>query len=526
MKSKQFIQTDWLTLLLFTALVFLLRFPSFFEFGVGNGGDEGLYLLMARDWLEGKLPYTGIWDNKPVGIYIFYSLGLTLFSKAIVAIPILACVAVSISCLLLYKLGRLIGGSDSLLGLLAGILYAVFSVGTDELTANTEIFFIPFTLFSFYQLFQVKTSNSKWQNSVKLLLIGLAMGIALMIKQVVIFELIAIIILTVIILRFPGAKRSRYKLKDLLQAQVFLISGFITPSILVALYFLGNGHFSDYVYANFTANFLRVSGEELTIGSIGAGFLIQIKRNLFLLLGLFLTPFYMISASKNAGEKRKLIYLIIWTFAAFLGVSSPKSFYAHYFFQLLPPLSLLTAYLIRNTVLKAGVLDSKTKLIVLSMIFVSPMFNNLYPILNRGGKHLYFNYIKGVEDWGNTPGAIGKYLRQRVGDKDYIYVFNYYAVIYDLVPAKNPTKYAFPLFVTSDLSKIAGINPVIELDLIMAKKPLYIVKGAYAVDNVEVSDKMNNYLKKYYIFEKTFIDVERELTEAESQEIELYRRVH
>ena len=38
--------------------------------------------------------------------------------------------------------------------------------------------------------------------------------------------------------------------------------------------------------------------------------------------------------------------------------------------------------------------------------------------------------------------------------------------------------------------------------------------------------KLTQYLKKYYIFEKSFIDVEREITEAESQEIELYRRVH
>jgi 4-amino-4-deoxy-L-arabinose transferase-like glycosyltransferase len=299
MRLKQIIQTDWLVLLLFTILVFLFRLPTFYEFGVSNNGDEGLYLLMARDLLDGKPPYTGVWDNKPIGIYIIYSLALILFGNSVVSIPVIACIAISISCFLLYKFGRLIGDNDPQIGFLAGLLYAIFSTGNDELSANTEIFFVGFTIFSVYQLFQVTSSNSVRRNSIRLFLIGLAMGIALTIKQVVIFEFIAIAIITAIALRFSQPKERRYKLKHLWQIYISLFSGFIIPTALVALYFLASGHFSDYIFANFTANLLRVTGETITVSSLGAGWLTQFKRNLFLFLGLSLAPFYLMAVGKK-----------------------------------------------------------------------------------------------------------------------------------------------------------------------------------------------------------------------------------
>ncbi|GAB1542185.1 hypothetical protein NUACC21_48590 [Scytonema sp. NUACC21] len=475
---------------------------------------------MARDLINGKPPYTETWDNKPIGIYLFYALGLILFGNSVVSIAIVACIAVSISCWLLYKLGSIFGqGND--IGLLAGIFYAVFSVGTDELAANTELFFIPFTLFSFHQLFLLKNSERAIrQNFLRLLAIGLSMGIALTIKQVIIFEFIGILILTFIILRFSEPNSYKYTLKKIFQGYIILLLGFIIPFVLVSGYFWFSGYFQEYIYANFTANLLRISDAKLTIVSLGSGLLMQIKRNLFLGLGLFLTILYY--QRNRSRETKLLLYMFLWVFMAFLGVASPKSFYSHYFLQLLPPLCLLTAYLIKNTVLTANVINKINKFIILSLILGFPIFHSLYPTMKLGGKYIYFRYVRGVENWGNTPASIAKYLEQRVSSKDYIYVFDYYAVVYCLVPAKVPTKYAFPLFLTSYLSNIAGINPLEELDNIMAKKPVYVIKTKQQVQGWDLSMKLDNYLKDYYL-EKTFVDMEREIPEVQSQEIELYK---
>ncbi|MGL4622683.1 ArnT family glycosyltransferase [Chroococcidiopsis sp.] len=526
MRLKQVKQTDLLVCIGFTIFVFLLRLPAFFEFGINNNGDEGLYFLIARDWIAGKLPYTGIWDNKPIGIYIIYLLSILFFGNSVFSTAISACIAVTLTCFILYKFGRLISDRQLQTGLIAGLLYATFSTGNDELAANTEIFFAVFTTFSFYQLFQVNTENSVRCNSLRLFIIGLAMGIALSIKQVIIFEFIAIVIFTAIALRFLPPKTKKYRIKYLCQSYVFLLLGFLLPTILIVFYFWINGHFNDYISANFTANLLRVTGERITLASLASGLTIQIKRNLFLLLGLLATPIYMTTiGKKNLGENRKLTYLLVWMFAAILGISSPKSFYPNYFIQVLPSLSLLTAYLINSAISKINENASIQKIILLSFVLVTPIFNNLYPQIQLSGKYVYFRSIKGIEDWGNTPSAIARYLNQRVASSDYIYVFNYHAVIYCLVRANMPTRYAFPLFITTKLAKITGKDPAKELDAIMAKKPLYVIKSSVGAENKNILDKMNNYLQKNYSLEKSFVDLEREIPGRERLQIQLYRRV-
>ncbi|MDV2993407.1 MAG: Undecaprenyl phosphate-alpha-4-amino-4-deoxy-L-arabinose arabinosyl transferase [Chroococcidiopsis sp. SAG 2025] len=528
MRLKQVQRADILVFISFAFLVFLLRLPAFFEFGINNNGDEGLYFLIARDWIAGKLPYTEIWDNKPIGIYLIYSLGIFLFGNSVFSTAIMACIAVTITCFILYKFGMSIGNGQRQLGLIAGLLYATFSTGNDELAANTEIFFAVFTTFSFYQLFQVNTENSVRRNSLRLFIIGLAMGIALSIKQVIIFEFIAIFIFTAIALRFLPPKTKRYRIKYLCQIYVFLLFGFLLPTILIVFYFWINGHFNDYISANFTANLLRVTGERVTLARLASGLTIQIKRNLFLLLGLLATPIYMIMiGKKNLGENRKLtyLYLLVWIFAALLGISSPKSFYPNYFIQVLPSLALLNAYLINSAILNFNKVTNIKSIILLSFILITPIFNNLYYQIQLSGKYIYFRSIKGIEDWGNTPSAIARYLNRRVSSTDYIYVFNYHAVIYCLVPAKVPTRYAFPLFITTKLANITGKEPAKELDAIMAKKPLYVIKSSVGAENKNILDKMNNYLRKNYSMEKSFVDLEREIPGREKLEIQLYRRI-
>ena len=35
--------------------------------------DESLYFIMAQQWRLGHLPYTTVWDNKPLGIYAIFA---------------------------------------------------------------------------------------------------------------------------------------------------------------------------------------------------------------------------------------------------------------------------------------------------------------------------------------------------------------------------------------------------------------------------------------------------------------------
>ena len=83
MQSKK---RELLILVFFLLLTFLVRFPSFSQSAIGP--DEGLYLLIAKKFTEGHLPYTVVWDNKPIGIYVLFSLALILLGNSVISIRI------------------------------------------------------------------------------------------------------------------------------------------------------------------------------------------------------------------------------------------------------------------------------------------------------------------------------------------------------------------------------------------------------------------------------------------------------
>lgn len=497
MKRKK---RDWVILLLFFFLVFLLRLPSLSQSVLSN--DESLYLLMARSFTEGQPPYTEIWDNKPVGIYLVFSLALLVFGKSVFSIRIIACFAVAITSYLLYRLGSVI--SNNKVGLLAGILYTLLSLRNGGLSSNTEVFYATFVVCAFSLLFStVINPTQQIKSNFSLFAIGLVMGLGFQIKQVVVFEFIAILLIVGLHLYSQLGKRS---LSELCRSYILLGTGFFLPFLPILLYFTVTGHLNDYLYANFTANVSRISDESISLSTFITSFLIQSRSNLILWVCLLLTPLYWVAFKETAiVEKRNLTYLLIWASMAFLGVCFPKSFLVHYFLQLLPPLCLLSSYVIIKTVWTARETSATRKFLNLALILVVPFLSVLYPYLKVGIKSVYFRYVKGLDNWGDDPAIISKYLRERVKQQDYIYVADYQPIIYYLVPAKIPTRYAFPAFLTTPkLSQVAGIDASQELNSIIKKKPLYILRVKQELRHERFYTELDGYLRKYYVLDKEF----------------------
>ncbi len=525
MKSKKI---EWLIFPLFVFLTFFLRFSSFFQSGIGP--DESLYLLMARSLTEGQPPYTEFFDNKPIGIYVVFATALLIFGNSVLSIRIAACIAVAISSYLLYRLGNIISKNDTKIGLIAGTLYAVLTLGSGGISADTGIFFTSFVVWGFYLLFSavVNPRHPISKSYLKVLLIGLVMGVALQVKQVVIFDFIAILIIVFLNLYGYLKTQTVQLLQETLKCYILLSVGLIIPFILAVLYFWFNGHFQEYFYANFSANLVRVGDEKWSLINFGTGFLIQVKSNLLLWVCLLGLPFYWLSSKENTlEENRNLTYLLIWLAMAFLGVCAPKSFYSHYFLQLLPPLILISSFVIIKTVWTARETNLVKNYLILALILVTPLLNVVYPYLKVGVKSVYFRYVKGIHDWGDNPAIVSKYLRERVNPEDYIYVVDYLSVIYYLVPAKIPTKYAYPGFIASPkLSKVAGTNPIRELHSIMQKAPVYIirVKQQEGLKREPFYIELDRYLAQKYVLEKE-LSFEQNIFEEfkEVEVIELFR---
>lgn len=515
---------SWMIFTLFIILVFCLRLPSFFQSVLS--ADESLYLLMAHSLVNGYPPYIQVWDNKPPGIYILFSIALILLGDSVLSIRIIACIAVAITCYLLYQLGNVFVRKGTGIGLLAGILYAVSSLTNGGLAANTEIFYTPFVVFAFLLLFSNKVYPNKivGYGSLKFLGIGLLIGIGLQIKQVVIFDFFAILIIVLkkMYEKFTRQISTIVFLKKVVYCYFFLVIGLILPSIFVFLYFMYNGIFHEYFYANFTANIIRGSVTEFSPTLMVIAIIKQFIRYSLLYLCLLLTIYYILfSQGVNSEDKKNLNSILIWFLIIFPGIFYTKSFYSHYFLQLLPPLCLISSYTLINIVyLKIKNSNLINKLLILLTLIVS-LFSTIFFVVRNAqiaGNYIYFRFGRGISNWGDKSATIAQYLQGKV-DKNYIYVFDDEPIIYYLTNAKIPTKYIFPDFIlVEEFSKVAGVDPIREFISILKKQPLYIIKrnqGSGFIANNPAYVGVDRYLKPYLKQDEKFKSSQQTTIRAE-----------
>ncbi len=533
----------------FLGLAVLFRFWTFFQSGLD--WDESLYTLVSQSMLNGNLPYIEIWDNKPVGIYVLYVIAFSLFGKSIFAIRLLSCIAIAITCYVLYHLGQLFGKDGRAIGLFASLIYVASSLQNEGTAANTEIFFIPFVATAYYLIFvqwlqpNQNLKRKKWTFAI----VGSLLGLAFIIKYIVIYDLVIILLLTILQLFLkPSINRRQYFNSSGILA--LLILGFLLPFSLMVGVYAFKGHFSDFFYANFTANKIRTIDRDFSINVVAKAFLSQFLINfpLWFCFGLtYLTLISKFSRRILPIERKLLFLLLLWILIPLAGIflTFRVRFYAHYFLPLLPPLSLVTAFFLtrvffrRRPLLKNHLFTrtDSSKSSEAQISISEPGFNltgslqisllwlltvallTLFyatPHFRKSAKFFYFRLVQGIPDYQDKPAEVAKYLQARVSPNEYIYVVDYDPVVYFLSNTKIPTRYAYPFFLIGDnLPKVAGANSTQELSSLMTKRPLYIIMSTISKEgrhNRFFYSKLNHQLKQDYLLEK------------EDDEVKLYRR--
>lgn len=495
----------------FVCLVVFLRWSSFYQSVIS--WDESLYLLVAQAWSEGNPPYTTVWDNKPPGIYVIFLFAISVLGHSVLSIRISACLFVTITCFFLYKIGCLIEQNGKGIGLLAGTFYAVLTLGNGGLAANTEVFYAPFVAIAAYLFFSINSNvealPSKYH--LKLFVIGLLLGIGFEIKQVVSFDFLAFSLILIFRLFLQARSNTKYRLTAF--ALSILCLGFILPFIFTSIYFWTTGHFDDYIYANFTANKLRTVNLVFSFTPLREAIVYQIKINKFFWLSIPSAAIYLfITKSKPLQERWLVFSLVVWFLVILIGICSVFRgyLYVHYFQQLSPPLCIVTAYVLIRLVFSSSEREQQAKLrqyLILGILLMALLSDTaMFATLKLNAKYTYFTHVKRIKNWNDTPAMIAEYLKPRVNSDDYIYVAEYVPIVYFLVDAKIPTRYAFPSFLLAkpDLPNITSVAPLEELDRILQKKPVYIIKpqsfgdSAQFQENKNFIDKLNQELNKNY----------------------------
>jgi 4-amino-4-deoxy-L-arabinose transferase-like glycosyltransferase len=427
-------RTQSYALAAFLAFACLTRAPTFYASVLD--WDESLYLLMASAWRNGHLPYTTIWDNKPPGIYAIFYVALAIFGHHIVAIRAATILAATLTAFAVFRIAfSLLAASPVRLtcACAAGLAYSIGALSNDGLAANTEMFMVCFTALSL-----VTALSPSGARRVGLVTGALFAG-AILTKYVAIFEAPAIL-LALLWWQPRGTALVR-----LASAGI----GGLIPLAAIMLLYAWHGELAIWWQDSVMANVAR-AGAQFSPGTLHYAADTQLDRWL---------PFYAAPLAlfwRWRQDLRTRIFLFIWLAGGTLGVAAAKSFYDHYFQQILPVLCVITALIFAN-------LASRTIFALFAIFIAIPAYaagNAIWPVATRP----------------DTPAQIAQDLRAVLQPGQKIYVFDDQPIIYFLLNQTAPTRYVLPSTLTTNfLSHVAGVDAPAELARILATRPDYII---------------------------------------------------
>lgn len=540
--SKRFIEFG--IFIFFAVLTLIVRFQSF-SIRIMDW-DESLYYMWAKDLFIGQLPYVNIIENKPIGISFIYAAAMLIFGKTMLSARILAWLSVTCSSYLLYKIGRILSPNSMLAGMLAGIFYSIYSFFNMGIAANTEVFFLLFTIFAFYLLFNnqqlLQEANPKMYHI--FFGIGLSLGFGFLIKYVVAFDILSLFIITLILAYMSPQKNNAIKPKYIIKLLTFLAFGLLLPQCFVMGIYAIKGQLHTFINANVFI-FQYASSIPFSFKTMLKDFVINTHLYRILLSTLILFIFFKQFLKE---VKLNLICILVWSSI----ISFELLFYlvhawSHYYIQLLPPLCLLSSLLVAESLnlikynmgfsliiskhVKPLDVDIKLKDILLCIFLISMIciyylqltnhvdnFYNTFCQEHLKNKGTFQTTGKTVEPFFNDRQyQTANYIKKQIGEGQYIFVLSEDYILYDMTDSKHPSQYVMPyMLVDQSLNTVIDKNK--EIEKILDKHPEYIVlpnikgsteskKTARTIAmNTRISNLLFKRIQKDYILEATIKD--------------------
>ncbi len=392
--------------------------------------DESLYFLMARAWAHGHLPYSVIWDNKPPGIYAIFTVFYVACGGWTGAMRVASVLCVASLATLVFRIVEVLGGGRAAAWLGGGLL-VLASLGNDGLAANTELFMAAFTAAA--ALAALTTGRRPIAGGV---VVGVLLGASFLIKYVSLGEAVAVFALLV------------WRTRDWRVALAATLGGAL-PILLVLSTYAAAGALPLLWADAVTSNFRRAAAP-LTWGAADYALHVQALRwgTLYAVaaLGWLWAPLRRVPHAW---------FLALWLAAALAGALAAKSFYDHYFLEVLPVLCVIAA-------LAWSRLPARPwRWALAALIAAPPAWAGAVALAQTRGP--------------DEPRAAAAALN--AAHATTLYVFDTQPILYALTGTTPPTRFVLPSVLTGPLlPAVAGVDPLAELNRILAKKPQFIAR--------------------------------------------------
>ena len=466
------IDRNWrLVLVLLVVATFLVRARYF-----GNpliDADEQFYLLTGDRMLHGAIPYTDIWDRKPVGLFVLYAAIRLLGGDGVIEYQIVAACFAAATAVLIATIARRITTPGA--ALVAALSYAPALALSGGQGGQTPVFYnllvtaaAALVLGRFAPRGDARTTglSLRWFGAGVMLLIG----VAIQIKYNAVFEGVYFgLVLLALAWRAdprPGA---------LLLDGLVWIAAALAPTVLAYLVYIAIGQRDAFEYA-IRSIFSRAGvGPRETLHNLGhdAGRLAPYLVAILLAEGIMRRH---ASWRDRPGGAAAHLFLAGWAGAAAAGFLIFGTYFNHYVLPLIAPLAIIAApaFAIRRR--RIGAISATLLLVTLAVWFL------IYARKTDAEK-------------GTAPHAYEVAARIRPMLKGgCLFIFYGEPIYYQLTNSCLLTRWPFPYHLSLAREAAAlGVDPAAELRRILAQKPPVVLNDV--TDDPEVNRAIERILR-------------------------------
>jgi 4-amino-4-deoxy-L-arabinose transferase-like glycosyltransferase len=414
--------------------------------------DDEFYLLTGDRMLHGALPYVDIWDRKPVGLFLIYAAIRLLGGAGVVEYQIVATLFAVATALVIARIARSVTGPHGAAA--AGVVYILYLGIFGGEGGQSPVFYNLFVALAAWVMTGIARRSDFGARGFGLGLAAmLLIGVAMQVKYSAVFEGLFFGLALLWLGWQRGARPG-----VLVAMGGAWVAAALLPTLAAWGYYAAIGQGDAFVQANFLSILDRSSD--------GTG--IVLKRLGWMLLclaPLALAAGFGRPMMRPASEDVRRL-LQGWAISAIGGVLIFGTYFDHYALPLIAPLCVLAAAWFGDG--QGGLMIASARAQWRIPAGAAMM------VLITGVSLTIVNDNRRDRGWGPQVDKMAAFIRPQL--HDCLYVFDGEPTLYRLTGSCLPTRWPFPshLSLTRE-SRALGIDPLAEVERIMARKPEFVV---------------------------------------------------
>jgi hypothetical protein len=449
--KERYIHTEIFIFIVIFCSAILIRMPTWWNSAIDV--DEGMFALMGREVSRGNLPYTTLFDIKPIGLWVIFAASQIISDSSLVSIRFMGSSFVAITAFIIYKIS-IIYTKERKYSIVGPIIYVSFTTQITGLAAHTEIILAPFSVLAVYFMKKLTNNKSTKKINMNFFASGFLFGVSSSVKTVAAVPA-AILFFYVMYVRMKNQNDNNSQL--VFRTILYTLSGSLF-FVLPFLYYYYIGKQDVFWHANI--------GFKLSYVSISSNFAYRIRNifrvtvqiwPIFIFIIAFIFSIVFSNSVKCNNRKYDEKFLAIWIFAECIAVIAPWQFFPHYFLLVMPPAAVAASYIAREWT-EMFIFDEKRKFPAL----IVSIYISLIPLV----QHFY------LPPWTNIKKhdlnmQIAREIKKYVSGNQRVFITTIDPMVYFLGGLDMATPYPFPSHLFGPQQSIVPVDTLNEIRRVM-----------------------------------------------------------